>query len=182
MFLAKMCWGVRALFYKPLLGKIGIPSYIGKPIYISNFKRLFLGTKVRIYPGMRSETVNKRSTIKIGNNVSIGQNFHVVSYNDSLKIGNNVTIAGNVFITNCDHDYKGKGSSVLDNALIEKKTEINDDCFIGNNVSILAGTILGHGCIVGANAVLRGSYPPFSVVVGIPGKVIKRYEKGQNND
>lgn len=41
--------------------------------------------------------------IIIGDNVSIGQNFHAVAVQNKLEIGNNVTISGNVFISNCDH-------------------------------------------------------------------------------
>jgi acetyltransferase-like isoleucine patch superfamily enzyme len=152
-----------------------MPSYIGKPIYISRGKGISCGRRVRIYPGLRAELVNKDSYISIGDNASIGQNFHVVSYNDNLIIGNDVTIAGNVFITNCDHDYRGKGKSVLENELIGKHTEIGDGCFLGNNSVILAGTILGKGCVVGANSVLRGIYPENSVIAGAPAKVLKCY-------
>ena len=44
-------WILRGLFYKLFLGKFGLPSYIGKPIFIGNFKRIFIGKKVRIMQG-----------------------------------------------------------------------------------------------------------------------------------
>ena len=177
MNFAKLCWGVRAVFYKVRFKSIGIPSYIGKPIFISNTKNISCGKRVRIYPGMRVEIVDNNSFITIGNNVSIGQNFHIVSYNDNLTIGNDVVIAGNVFITNCDHDYKGPHASVLENQLIGRHTIIGNGCFIGNNAVILAGSELGAGCIVGANSVVRGIYPSNSVIVGAPAKEVKKYTK-----
>lgn len=177
MNFTKISWVLRSISYKIIFRKIGFPSYIGKPIYVSNWKNIVIGPRFRIYPGLRAEVVDRNSFLKIGKNVSIGQNFHIVSYNNELKIGDNVTIAGNVFITNCDHDYQGIHKSVLENKLISKKTTISDDCFIGNNAVILSGTFLGRGCVVGAGAVLKGEYPPYSVIVGVPGRVIKMYKK-----
>ncbi len=175
MNIHKLFWTIRAVLYKIRFNEIGIPSYIGRPLFIVNARNISCGNRVRIYPGLRAEVVDKRNSfIKIGNNVSIGQNFHIVSYMDELKIGNDVVIAGNVFITNCDHDYKGSHGSVLENDLLYKKTEIGDGCFIGNNAIILAGTILGKGCVVGANSVVRGIFPDYAVIAGVPAKLIKK--------
>ncbi len=173
MSLAKVRWAMRAVIYSIIFRNIKIPSYIGKPIYISNISNIKFGKRVRIYPGMRAELVSKSSKIIIGDNVSIGQNFHVVSSNKKLEIGNDVTIAGNVFITNCDHSYSGDYESILDNKLVEKDTCIGEGCFIGNNVAILAGTILGSHCVVGANSVVRGNFDSGSIIVGAPAKKIK---------
>lgn len=173
MNIHKIFWAIRALFYKVYFNKLEMPSYIGKPLFIENACNITCGKRVRIYPGLRAEVVDKKNSfIKIGDNVSIGQNFHIVSYDDELKIGNNVVIAGNVLITNCDHDYKGPHESVLENELLCKKTVIGDGCFIGNNAVILAGTILGKGCIIGANSVVRGIFSDHAVIVGAPGKIL----------
>lgn len=177
MNVTKLFWAVRAAVYKVLYRNIQMPSYIGKPIFISTIKGMKFGKRVRIYPGMRAEIVNTESKITIGDNVSIGQNFHIVSANSNLIVGNNVTIAGNVFITNCDHDYTGSNESILDNELISKETIIGDGCFLGNNVVILAGTKLGKKCVVGTNSVVRGSFDDYSVIVGAPAKTVKKYTK-----
>lgn len=42
---------------------------------------------------------------------------------------------------------------------------------------IQAGTILGKQCIVGANAVVRGHFPPYCVIVGVPARIVKRYDE-----
>jgi len=42
--------------------------------------------------------------------------------------------------------------------------------------AIQARTVLGEQCIVGANAVVRGIFPPFSVIAGVPGRIIKRFD------
>ena len=50
---------------------------------------------------------------------------------------------------------------------------IGKDCWIGAKVTILDGTVIGDGCIVAAGAVVRGYIPPYSIIGGIPAKVIK---------
>ena len=95
-----------------------------------------------------------------------------------LRIGNYVTIAANTCITNIDHEYRDIASSVMNQNLLFSETTIGDGCFIGFGAVIQAGTHLGKHCIVGSNSVIRGDFPDYSVIVGVPGRVIKQY----NND
>ena len=172
----KIFWILRGLIYKPFFGSFGFPSYIGKPIYIGNFKRIFIGKRVRIFPHARIECLNDQSSIIFEDNISIGQNLHITS-GDELRIGKNSTIAENVFITNIDHDYQELDKHILEQKHIVKKTNIGENCFIDYGAVIQAGTILGKQCIVGANAVVRGEFLPYSVIVGIPARVVKRYDE-----
>ncbi|MGR0481936.1 MAG: acyltransferase [Candidatus Electronema sp. V4] len=164
--------------YKAIMGKFGFPSYIGKPIFIRGARGLYIGKRVRIYPHARIEILNNASSISIGDNVSIGQNFHIISGNsDQLVVGSNTMISANVFIANVEHEYKILNKSLEKQSLISKKSAIGENCFIGYGAVIQAGTILGKQCIVGANAVVRGFFPDYSVIAGVPAKIIKRYNK-----
>lgn len=178
MKLLKIIWGIRGVLYKTRFRYIGNYSYIGKPLFITGHKQITIGKYVRIYPGCRIEIVNDNSYLVIGDNSSIGQNFHIVSYNDTLVIGKNTTISANVFITNVDHSYDEIDKHILEQPLQAKKTEIGDNCFIGYGSVIQAGTILGKQCIIGANSVVRGTYPDYCVIAGNPAKIIKQYENG----
>lgn len=171
----KIFWILRGLVYKLFLGKFIFPSYIGKPIYIGNFKRIFISKKVRIFPHARIEVVNDNSSIIFEENVSIGQNFHITS-GSKLIIGRNTVIAENVMITNIDHEYQEIDKEILKQPLIIKDTKVGENCFIGYGAVIQAGTILGKHCIVGSNAVVRGEFPDYSVIVGMPAKIVKRYD------
>lgn len=174
MEIRKIGWAIRGIVYKLFLGTFGNMSYIGKPIYLLGKKSIFIGDRVRIYPGARMETHND-GKIVIGNNTSIAQNFHITAGEEKLYIGENTTIAGNVFVTNIDHEYRGIDEHILDQKCHVKKTQIGKGCFIGFGAAIQAGTILGKQCIVGTNAVVRGHFPDYSVIVGVPAKVIKTY-------
>lgn len=173
--LMKIAGAIRAFCLKPFFGKIGLFTYICKPTAIYQPKGIFIGRKVRIYPGVRMETHNG-GRIEIEEDVSIGQNFHITASGENpVKIGKKSTISGNVFITNIDHEYQRIGVHILKQPFIEKKTEIGENCFIGYGACIQAGTILGKQCIVGANAVVRGVFPDYCVIVGVPARVVKQY-------
>ena len=175
MNLTKAKWFIETLLKKWKYGGMGKHSYIGHTLFVQRSKRLFIGQNVRIYPGMRAEIVAENASIKIGDNVSIGQNFHVVSYDKELRIGSNTTISGNVFVSNVDHDYHALNIHSLDQQMIEKETVIGEYCFIGYGAVILPGTKLGKQCIVGANSVVKGSFPDYCVIAGNPAKIIRIY-------
>jgi acetyltransferase-like isoleucine patch superfamily enzyme len=172
----KIFWILRGLLYKPFFGKYGLPSYIGKPVFIGNFKRIFIGKRVRIFPGARIEVIGNDASIIFEENISIGQNLHITSASQ-LVIGKNTTILESVMITNIDHDYQEVGKPIWEQKLIIKETQIGENCYIGYGAVIQAGTILGKQCIVGANAVVRGTFPDYSVIVGVPARIVKRYDE-----
>lgn len=176
----KFMWTARALIYKmSLWGGIGFPTYIGKPVFVEGRKNIFIGKRVRIFPGIRMEAIGN-GKIVIGDNVAIEQNVHITSAGEELKIGDNSTIAANVFVTNLDHEYQNIEKGVMDQGHILRRTEIGEGCFIGYGAVIQAGTILGRHCIVGSNAVVRGQFPDYSVIVGVPGQVVKQYDDEQH--
>jgi len=171
--MTKIIWMVRALFYKVFMKKFGLLSYLGKPCYFSGFRWLSFGKKVRIYPNARIESLG--GIICIGDDVSIGQNLHLISYSN-VQIGASTTISANVFISDVDHEYNTIGLHILKQNLVAKNTAIGTNCFIGYGSVILPGTLLGKQNIVGANSVVKGSFPDFCVIAGSPAKIIKRYD------
>jgi acetyltransferase-like isoleucine patch superfamily enzyme len=159
----------------------GMGGYLLKPDRLIGTKYISVGRNVSILHHARIETVslygNTRFTpqLTIGDNTSIGQNLHLVCAGD-LTIGKNVVISGNVFISDTLHDYKEIDVQSTKQTLIYKHTEIGDYCFIGYGAVIQAGAVLGKQCIVGSNAVVReGIYPPYTVLAGVPAKVVKKY-------
>ena len=171
----KIFWIIRGLMYKPFFGKFSFPSYIGKPIYINNFKKIFIGKRVRIFPNSRIECLSEDAKIIIHDNVSIGHNLHLTAFS-TLEISKNCTISSNVLITDNQHTYLEIGDHIMNQKSVIKKTFIGENCFIGTGAVIDAGTILGKQCIVGANSVVSGSYPDYCVIVGVPGRIVKRYD------
>lgn len=164
----------------------GWGSVIAEPDRMFGLKSARIGEKVLILHHLRMEVITEYGGKKftpdlvIGDGTSVGQNFHVVA-NDSLIIGASVTISGNVFISTATHCYKQPGVAVSEQELEADRVEIGDYSFIGFGASIQPGVILGKQCIVGTNAVvLKGIYPEYSVLAGVPAKIIRRYNKDKN--
>ena len=171
----KFFWGLRAIFYAPFFGKMGMPSYFGKPIFLKGIRNVYIGKKVRIFPHLRMETQDGGSIV-IEDDVVISQNVHITSAG-KLKIGKSSLILANVFITNIDHDYTEIGKHVVNQKTSVKETSIGENCFIGMGAAIMAGTTLGKQCIVGANSFVKGEFPDYCVIVGSPAKIVKKYNQ-----
>ncbi len=167
------------LIYRHLFKTFGSGALLRSPLFVS-YESVQVGNHVLIWDGARIETVERYAdsdftpAIILGDEVTIQQRCHITAAN-KLTIGRGSTILFDVMITDIDHEYQDIVLSVSQQPLVIAETTIGENCFIGSGAKINAGTTLGKHCIVGANAVVRGVFPDYCVIVGIPGKVIKRY-------
>jgi acetyltransferase-like isoleucine patch superfamily enzyme len=177
----KLIWAIQGLFLSFFCGSYKFPSYVSFPIFSLGLKRVYIGKKVRIFKGLRIET-HDLGEIHIKDDVSIGQNFHITS-SGKIIIETGVIISANVFVTDIDHEYRDITLPVSSQPLIISNTYIGKNSFIGIGACIQAGTKLGKHCVVGCNSVVRGNFPDYSVIVGAPAKIVKRYnEKNKSWD
>jgi acetyltransferase-like isoleucine patch superfamily enzyme len=112
--------------------------------------------------------------ISFGDNIYIAPNFHISARN--LTIGNNVLIGPNLLLECDDHVFRNVGKTIWSTYLDERNigfVTIEDDVWIGGNVTILKNVIIGEGCIIGAASVVTKSLPPYSVCLGIPCRPVK---------
>lgn len=174
----KLTWVLRALILGRFFGRFGWGGYLGPPAFIAGVRRMHFGRAVRIFPGLRAECIGS-GTLSIGDDVSIGQGFHVIA-SGSVQIGGGSLISANVFVTDTDHGFDDPGTPILRQPNIVRPTVIGEGCFLGVGARIQAGTCLGDGCVVGANSVVRGSFPPYSMLVGAPARVVKYYDFGKS--
>ena len=63
----------------------------------------------------------------------------------------------------------------MDQPLNSKAINIGDGCWLGEKVCVLPGVTIGKKCIIGAGSIVTKSIPDFSIAVGNPAKVIKKY-------
>lgn len=116
----------------------------------------------------------------IGNYVRIGPKALIYCSDAKIIIRDKVNIGPGVTMVSGDHNYKTVGKYICDEytKLPDSDADIiiNSDCWIGANVTILKGVEIGRGCVVAACALVTKSMPPYSIVAGVPAKVIgKRF-------
>jgi lipopolysaccharide O-acetyltransferase len=118
--------------------------------------------------------------IKIGNNV-VAQESVRISAAESVEIGNNVLIGSYILISDNNHgmDASNEKDYMYQN-ITAKPVSIGDGCWIGEKVTILPGSNIGEKCIIGANSVVTGTIPPYTISVGAPARPIKRWNKEKN--
>lgn len=117
--------------------------------------------------------------IHICNNVYIGDRASFIASIAHIYIGNNIMFGPNVTIRGGDHKSDIVGKYIFDIRESEKSLEndldviIDDDVWVGCNVTILKGVHVGRGAIVAAGSIVVKSVPSYAIVAGNPAKVIK---------
>lgn len=162
-------------------GEIGKGCSIRPFINTTHPEYIFLGDDVSI--GLlcwiaTNTTLSKRKLprLTIGSRVHIGAYSMIIAAN-KIDIGNNIIMSERVTILDHMHSYEEVKVPIIDQPISSKgPIVIEDDCFIGANSVILGNVRVGKHSIIGANAVVTKDIPPFSVVAGVPAKVIKRYD------
>jgi acetyltransferase-like isoleucine patch superfamily enzyme len=91
----------------------------------------------------------------------------IVSTNSRITLGNYVFIAHDVVIADSPFAVPGRPSATRD-PVADTSIEIGDDVWIGAKVTILGGTRIGRGAVVGAGAVVKGDVPAGAIVAGNP--------------
>jgi acetyltransferase-like isoleucine patch superfamily enzyme len=137
---------------------------------------VFIGANVLLAAGMPAETLpaERSPVITIGDRTTIGRGS-MVNGRIGIHLDHDVTIAPNVYITDHNHTYGDVETPIGKQFLEEAPVHIGPGCWLATNVVILPGTTLGRHVTVAAGAVVGGDIPDYSVVAGIPGKVIRRW-------
>lgn len=123
------------------------------------------------------ESVKYKPRIVIGDNCSIGEFNHFTAINE-ITIGNGVLTGRYVYISDNNHgdcEYNTLLQQPSKRELNSKgAVHIGNNVWIGDKVSILSGVVIGDGSVIAANAVVTKDVPAYSVVGGVPARIIKR--------
>lgn len=157
----------------------GKNSVIDYPSNIPNKEFVSIGENTTILKNSRIQVYNyltgENANVRIGNNCYIGTNLSIL-VGANVTIGNDVLIASNVLITSEDHEINPESEiPYMNQPLNCKPVSIGDGTWIGEKVSILSGVSIGKKCVIGTNAVVTKNIPDYSIAVGIPAKIVKKY-------
>ena len=186
MFLAKLFIKLKALFFryfvsenKPVLAKKVKLKY---PVLFIGKGKIKIGSKAVIgyFPSSKYfdsigyiEARTEDASVEIGERTKINNDFSIIANKTQIKIGSDCDIG--VGFKCIDSDFHGIKPEDRHNEekVVNKPVIIKDKCFIGDNVTILKGIMLGENCVVGAESVVTKSFDANSVIAGNPAKLIK---------
>lgn len=148
------------------------PDIIEGEEYISLEDNVYIGSMCWLLAYKQDKVT---PNIHISEGTTIGRFCHIVSLKN-ITIEKNVLIADKVYISDNIHGYSDLRTPIK-NQPIEFKGEvvIGENSWIGENVSIL-GVKIGKHCVVATNSVVTKDIPDYTVVGGVPAKILKKYD------
>jgi len=164
-----------------LFGEYGRDVYIGPGVIVNRPRFVSLGDRVRI---LRNTNINLHPKdrhsqdilLKLGTDVIISENCYISACN-SIIIEENVGISPNVMII----DNSRKPGDILrpskeQDISKDGYVRIGADSWIAFGSCVLPNVTIGRHCIIGALSVVNTDIPEYSVAVGSPARVVKRYD------
>jgi acetyltransferase-like isoleucine patch superfamily enzyme len=120
-----------------------------------------------------------RGHVTIGNWCSINPYAHLAG---RITIGHGVRIASLTSIYGFNHGFDRTDTPIHSQPHTVKGVIINDGCWIGANVLIVDGVVLGEHCVVAGGAVVTKSFPAYSIIGGNPAKLLRNRKPGMALD
>jgi acetyltransferase-like isoleucine patch superfamily enzyme len=139
--------------------------------------RLEIGAQTVLEPGVWI-TAPGAARVRIGSGSFLNLGVMVAAL-DRVQIGDHCMFANGCLITDADHRFDDPDRPVTWQGFTTKgPTQVGDNVWCGANVVITSGVTVGERCVIGANSVVTGDIPPFSIAAGAPARVLRqiRYE------
>ena len=161
-----------------ILQKISlVPSYLWDKMWAPVWKRCMKHCGKGVYIRPMSSDFKGLWNLSVGDGTSIPKGSTIYCTDAPCTIGKKVLFGPNPTIITGDHRIDVIGKYIMDST--EKLPEndapvvIEDDVWTGANVTILKGVTIGRGSVIAAGAVVTKSFPPYSIIGGVPAKVLK---------
>ena len=164
----------RSIYKTRLRGKNFLRRIFVEPIIRKSFGEC--GKNVHIFGRCSFSGIEN---MHVGNNVIFSSNSKILTTRAKVIVGDYVMLGQNLTLVTGDHRTDILGKYMMEIKDSEKLPEndadvvIEDDVWAGTNVTILKGVTIGRGSIIASGAVVTKSIPPYSIVGGVPAKVLK---------
>lgn len=160
--------------------KLGHKSVLSVPFLVEGAKYISIGKKVYVrsnaWMSALSQENYKSNDVKlsIGESTYIGRNAHIVALKN-IRIGKDVLIGDNVYIADNYHIFDRIDLPYKDQGIgFKSQVVVGDGTWVGENVCIISSKI-GKQCIVGANSLVIDDVPDYTMVVGSPARIVKKF-------
>ncbi len=154
------------------------PNTLFNEHYIHIGSATMIGPHVTLSAGMvPGQRCVVDPVVRIGDRCLIGKGSGIVGHLE-IRIGDDVWTGHHVYITDQNHGYADIDLPISKQSMPERPVSIGDGSWLGHGTVVLPGVTIGRHVAVGANSVVTADLPDFSVAVGSPARVIRRYEPG----
>lgn len=169
---------IKRLFYKSVFAELGRETVIKSPLHIDGGKNIYIGNNVLVqYKSWLAAVPLTGETdcrLVLSDGVVVGHFNHIYA-TKRIVINRDVLLADRVYIADNSHEYRDISLAVKKQSIIQlNEVEIGEGSWIGEGVCII-GAKIGKHCVIGANSVVTKDIEDYSLAVGVPAKVIKRF-------
>ena len=141
--------------------------------FIEIGENTMIGPHVALSAGMApGQECLSQPVVRIGDRCLIGRGSGIVGH-FSIDIGDDVWTGHHVYITDQNHGYDNADIPISMQSMPEKPVRIGSGSWLGHGTVVLPGADIGEHVVIGANSVVTGRIPSFSVAVGAPARVVK---------
>lgn len=155
-----------------------IPGHIGETVRRRILKRYFkkCGRNLKLADHV---TMHNPHLLSLGNDVMIVKNVFI-NAGGGVEIGDNTAIGPYSKIWSVNHNFGSLDIRIMDQGWTRAPVKIGNDVWVAGGVIILPGVTIGNHSVIGAGSVIPKSVPPYSIVVGNPGRIIGKRKKTSN--
>jgi len=152
--------------------------YIDNTVKVTGWSHVSIGHNTVVAAGSWLN-VNVRKdigpTLIIGANCFLGRN-NFITVGKSVVIGDYCLTATNCAFIGSSHNIDNPNMPYISTGVnADSEIHIGANCFFGYGAMVLGSVSVGYGSVIGAGCIVLKDVPPLSVVIGNPGRVIKRY-------
>jgi galactoside O-acetyltransferase len=164
---------IRYYGYRHLFKKTDGFFRIDRGVAITNFKNIELGKNINI---MQNSYLYAHDDgfLVIGNNFSMNTNTQLGASHGKIVIGDNCSIGPNCVLRAADHEFSNPAIPFNQQGHRYGEIIIENDVWIASNCVITSNTTIGTGSVIGAGSVVTKDVEPFSLMGGVPAKLIKK--------
>jgi len=149
-------------------------------LYGERYMRLgantIIGPHCTLSAGVSPDHALDRDTVvSIGDGCLIGRGSGIVAH-ESVEVGDDVFTGHYVYITDANHGYVAPDLPIGRQFATPRPVSIGAGSWLGHGSIVLPGSRIGRHVVIGAGSVVAGEIPDFSVAVGVPARVVRRYD------
>ncbi len=155
------------------------PNTIFNEQFIHIGRGTMIGPQITLSAGMvPGQQCVTNPVVRIGDRCLIGKGSGIVGHL-AIDIGDDVWTGHHVYITDQNHGFADIHRPISQQSMPELPVIIGAGSWLGHGTVVLPGSTIGRHVVVGANSVVTGDLPDFSVAVGAPARVVRRYVEGE---